>query len=229
MTVLFDTSGAFAPRTSLEPDIAAVDGNNTTFFGFALNLDGFENEPDGAPNCFDTSAAAPNAAAVAALMRELDGTLTPADLHATLVLTAIDITGDRAAVGWDAVTGVGLINTHAALNTLSEAPNGIIHTPAGDITIAPGHSAVFTASGSGAPEHLPLTFFWDFGGGAPNRTEKDPGTVMFSTAGRYTVTLTVTDRMGIRDPSPATVTLTVQDDTAMTHNQSGGGIGGGVP
>jgi hypothetical protein len=50
---------------------------------------------------------------------------------------------------------------------------------------------------------------------------------MFSTAGRYTVTLTVTDSMGIRDPSPATVTLTVQDDTAMTHNQSGGGIGGG--
>ncbi len=93
ISVQFNASGAFVPRTSQEPDLAAVDGNNTTFFRSRLNLGGYEGEPDAFPNFFGTSAAAPNAAAVAALMREYHGALTPAEILAAMVSTAIDITG----------------------------------------------------------------------------------------------------------------------------------------
>jgi len=70
LTVQFDTTGAFAPRSSFEPDISSIDGNNTRFFGSDLNLGTF-GEPDGFPNFFGTSAAAPNAAAVAAATEQL--------------------------------------------------------------------------------------------------------------------------------------------------------------
>jgi len=51
----------------------------------------------------------------------------------------------------------------------------------------------FTGAGSDPDNDLPLTYLWDFGGGAINSTEEYPGDVVFSTAGTYTVTFTVTD------------------------------------
>jgi hypothetical protein len=227
ISVQFDASGAFVPRTSQEPDIASVDGNNTTFFGTTLNLQGYEGEPDAFPNFFGTSAAAPNAAAVAALMREYHGAITPAELLAALVNTAIDITGTRAAVGRDDVTGAGLIDANAAIGALQREPEATIDTPSGHVDINTGQSVNFSGTGTSPDGHVPLSFFWDFGGGTANSFQEDPGEVVFSQAGTFAVTFTVTDSQGNSDSTPATLTVTVQPASGTPVNVSGGSSGGG--
>ncbi len=83
----FDSRGRrlAEPQYRRKPDMAAADGVNTTFFGSDYDNDGFS-------NFFGTSAAAPSAAAVAALMLEAaggPGKLTPAQIRARLQDTAI--------------------------------------------------------------------------------------------------------------------------------------------
>jgi hypothetical protein len=56
------------PQIRLKPDMAAMDGANNTFFGGDSSAD-----PDTFPNFFGTSAAAPHAAAVAALVLDAAG------------------------------------------------------------------------------------------------------------------------------------------------------------
>src|SRR6185503_6071216 len=73
----------------------------------------------------------------------------------------------------------------------NQAPNGVINTPVANVTITTGQSVNFTSTGSDPNNNLPLTYAWNFGGGAANSTVEDPGAVVFSTAGTYTVTLTV--------------------------------------
>lgn len=115
--ILFDSFGKIprTPRTVNAPTLSAVDGCNTTFFGASdLSVPAVDGEPDGFPNFFGTSAAAPNAAAVAALLKQANPSLTPAQIRDRLVSTATDVKGFRAAAGWDDVTGYGLIDAGAA-------------------------------------------------------------------------------------------------------------------
>jgi parallel beta-helix repeat protein len=104
--------------------------------------------------------------------------------------------------------------------TANQAPNGVIDTPTANVTIAAGQSVSFTGTGSDPNNNLPLTFAWNFGGGATNSTVEDPGAVVFSTAGTYTVSFTVTDALGLADPTPATRTVTVTG----TANQAPNGV-----
>src|SRR6185369_14134501 len=96
----------------------------------------------------------------------------------------------------------------------NQAPNGTIDTPAVNTTITAGQSVSFTGTGSDPDNNLPLTFAWNFGGGATNSTVEDPGAVVFATAGTYTVTFTVSDAKGLADPTPATRTITVNPAAA---------------
>ena len=80
-----DGSTKVTPELRQKPGIVAPDGTDTTFFGVDL-------EPNGFPNFFGTSAAAPHAAAVAALMLQAQPTLLPSNIYAVLESTAIDIT-----------------------------------------------------------------------------------------------------------------------------------------
>ncbi|MDX1268507.1 MAG: FAD-dependent oxidoreductase, partial [Oceanisphaera sp.] len=126
--VQFNTRGDFIAQSRQTPSFSASDGNNTSFFGSPSSgsqptLDG---EPDAFPNFFGTSAASANAAAVAALVREKDASLTPAALGKILSDTAVDITGLRAGTGWDTVSGAGMLNALQAANQATPAP------PAGD-------------------------------------------------------------------------------------------------
>jgi len=90
------------------------------------------------------------------------------------------------------------------------APDGHIDTPPGSVSVNPGGSVNFTASGT-HPFGLPLIYNWNFGGGAPNSTLEDPGLVTFPTTGIYDVQLTVADSMGFADPTPDVRTITVGD------------------
>ena len=74
-TILFSTNGTpIAPTIRAKPDLASIDGTNTTFFGS-------DAEGDGRPNFFGTSAAAPHAAAVGALVRQANPTFTASQVN----------------------------------------------------------------------------------------------------------------------------------------------------
>jgi subtilisin family serine protease len=82
----------------MEPEIVAPDGGDTTFFGTDTDGNGF-------PNFFGTSAAAPHAAGVAALLLQDK----PFQVYASLEGAAIDM--DIA--GFDNNSGFGLIQADA--------------------------------------------------------------------------------------------------------------------
>ncbi|MFB3045908.1 MAG: PKD domain-containing protein [Acidiferrobacterales bacterium] len=100
-------------------------------------------------------------------------------------------------------------------------PDGTIDTPTGNVTITLGDSLEFTGTGTDPDGHLPLRFLWNFGGGAPNSTQEDPGSVKFDIGGTFTVALTVTDDLNMADPTPAPRTITV-DTPAGQFGKSGG-------
>lgn len=138
----FDAQGqslSGAPVVRFKPDLAAPDGVNTTFFGRDSPYD-----DDTFPNFFGTSAAAPHAAAVAALLRQANRSLAPADLLDTLRRTAVDI----EAPGRDVLSGDGLIDAYAALAALAAAPTPTA-TPSPAPTATGGSSRPCDCSGDG--------------------------------------------------------------------------------
>lgn len=106
-TILYDTSGNPISDNRQQPLFTSTNGGNTTFFG------SWDFEPDGFNNFFGTSAAAPEAAAVTALLLEAEPTLTPAQVYNRLNTTAIDM----GAPGYDLLTGHGLIQATAIFCT----------------------------------------------------------------------------------------------------------------
>jgi uncharacterized repeat protein (TIGR01451 family) len=102
--------------------------------------------------------------------------------------------------------------TQATTVTANQAPDGTIDTPAGPVTITAGQSVPFAGTGTD-PDGHPLSFRWTFGGGAPDSLAEDPGPVVFTTAGSYTVTFTVTDSLGLADPTPDSRVVTVNEAT----------------
>ena len=89
------------------------------------------------------------------------------------------------------------------------APEGIINSPISDVVINVGDSVRFSGSGTDLDNDTPYRYFWNFDGVAPNSTLASPGDVTFSNAGVYRISLRVTDSTGTKDPTPATVQVTV--------------------
>ena len=106
-TILFNRDGTrkATPEIRQTPDITAIDATDTTSFGRE------DIDSNGLPNFFGTSAAAPHAAAIAALVKQANPEFTPEQIYNRLESTAEDI----AAPGRDNVTGVGLINAYDAV------------------------------------------------------------------------------------------------------------------
>ena len=134
-----------------KPDITAADGVSVSGVG------GF-----GSP-FYGTSAAAPSAASVAALLVAADPTLTPAQVRSTLTSTAVDImgagfdrdSGNGIVMAWEAINSLGVTgyaNPELSAITASENPgngNGVIEAgEGGRLVIALNNSSgVHAATG----------------------------------------------------------------------------------
>jgi subtilisin family serine protease len=110
--ILFDPQGNRlpVPDLRLRPRIVAPDTTNTTFFN-----SGFDPDGDGFPNFRGSSASAPTAAAVAALMLQVAPEVSPRELYLALERTATDL----GASGFDFDSGFGLISSDRAVSILN--------------------------------------------------------------------------------------------------------------
>jgi subtilisin family serine protease len=107
-----------APEPIVKPDLAATDCGRTTFFFPSASTPGIF-------RFCGTSAAAPHAAAVAALARQANPTLTPAEVEAGMRATARPV----GAFGPDAV-GAGLVDAHALVGEFALPPTiAIVERP----------------------------------------------------------------------------------------------------
>jgi hypothetical protein len=116
----YDINGQrIAPLIRHKPEIIAPDGGNTSFFDPFGNGD-IQQDSDTFPNFFGTSAAAPHAAGVAALMIDAQKlhTITPAQIKGILQTHAVDMDNPYTTgfdKGFDYATGYGLIRADKAV------------------------------------------------------------------------------------------------------------------
>ncbi|MHC4717542.1 MAG: S8 family peptidase, partial [Planctomycetota bacterium] len=155
--ILFDTDGnrladedgdGLPGITRKKPGIVAPDGTNTTFFGTDTDGDGF-------PNFYGTSAAAPHAAAVAALMLHADPSLTPGQTYTALEATAVNMSPrfgyPEDPDGFDFDTGYGLVDALAAVGAVAAPdttpPTVTVNSPNGgeDWVVGSVHDITWSA------------------------------------------------------------------------------------
>jgi Subtilase family/FG-GAP-like repeat len=118
--IFFDINGNPISEIRATPEITAPDGGNTSFFG---SDDG---DADSFPNFFGTSAAAPAAAGVAALMLQANGSLNAGAIKGLLMSSAIDMDNPATAgfdTGFDVGTGAGLIQADRAVAAAASKPH----------------------------------------------------------------------------------------------------------
>ncbi len=115
---LFGTNGGVDRQ---KPDITAPDGVSTNVHG-TPNFTSF----------YGTSAAAPHAGAVAALLKSAKPSLTPAQIRSILTSTALDI----EAPGYDINSGYGIVQAYKAMQQVNPAP--LPSLVAGQVTAAEG-------------------------------------------------------------------------------------------
>jgi subtilisin family serine protease len=118
VTHLFGPVAGVTPATPLaepesisKPDLIATDGGINTFFGSPVS---------GGYRFYGTSAAAPHAAAVAALVLDGNPAATPAEVRTALTETALPV-GDEGEYGPFDI-GAGMIDAEAAVGSLYVEP-----------------------------------------------------------------------------------------------------------
>ncbi|AGY57215.1 S8 family serine peptidase [Gloeobacter kilaueensis] len=177
VTIAFDAAGnrLATPQTRNKPDIAAVDCVNTTFFPPGP-LSSTDLEGDGFPNFCGTSAAAPHAAAVAALLLQKAG--GPGAISADAIRTALQSTApardidplfSKAVAGPVTVTGNGGSSTDPNFFRVSLSGRGLTLTSL-TIDLTPA-GLVFDPSASGG---FPLTTGTVSGATLPSITSAGP-------------------------------------------------------
>lgn len=208
--ILFDTSGnrLATPIIRQKPDFVGPDGVNTTFFGTVLyelglvGADGLldttitqcQNSPD-YPNYFGTSAAAPHAASIAALMLQANPAATPTQIYTALRTSALAMSGTSPNFN----SGYGFIQADAALAlmppgapTLTLAATSVVAGSSTTITWSEINATSCTASGS-----------WS-GTLAASGTQ----TIKPTTAGSNVYTLTCANANGTLAATSVTLTIT---------------------
>ena len=121
---------------------------------------------------------------------------------------------------WTSVAELNVLGYESSGGNLP--PDGVIESPSGNVTISVGGIVDFRGSGSDPDYDVPLSYSWNFGDPAiPVSKVESPGLVKFTKAGTYTVKFTVTDKLGLADPSPATRTITVTGNSSGPLTRSG--------
>ncbi|HXE42914.1 MAG TPA: PKD domain-containing protein, partial [Candidatus Baltobacteraceae bacterium] len=150
----------------LKPDISAADGASNSVSGF---------NP-----FYGTSAAAPHAAAIAALVWSSNPSLTAAQVGAALTNTTIDI----QTPGWDRDSGFGIVMPGAALQSLvtTNPPLPVANFSGGPTNGTFPLTVNFTNLSSGA-----TNYFWTFGDG--HFSSSINPVHIYTNAGSFTVSL----------------------------------------
>lgn len=124
---LFDSKGNAVNIVPNKPDATAIDGVSTSFFGEEDYSAGLRTFKDPACNLntvyrfYGTSAAAPNAAAVAALIKQDNPGITPDKLYESLRKGATPVGKAPASGSYNYVAGYGVINAEKTIQALRSA------------------------------------------------------------------------------------------------------------
>jgi serine protease len=119
---------------------------------------------------------------------------------------------DKSTLGWDSEYGYGLINAQAALSyPFSHINQQPIAEAGPDKTTTVGTQITFDASSSYDPDGTIASYLWDFGDGTQATTSTAPHT--YTTTGKFTVTLTVTDNEGATGSDQAYATVNAKPTT----------------
>ena len=128
VTRIFDAAGnrLSAPVALQKPDVTGIDNVNTSFFPqpipteFSGNLNDLDADDDDLSNFSGTSAAAPNVAALVALMRQVQPDASRDDVLAALKDTADPVNGSTG--GYDEQGGFGLVDGREAVDRFVSNP-----------------------------------------------------------------------------------------------------------
>lgn len=122
-----------------KPDFTAADGVNTS-------VDGFQ-------PFFGTSAAAPHAAAIAALVLSGNPSATSEEVREAFNATALDL----APAGVDGRTGAGVLRADSVLSYTGATPQPLVRAQAPDVTVTTGDDDAYLEPGETARLRLPVT------------------------------------------------------------------------
>jgi subtilisin family serine protease len=128
-----------SPVVRQKPDITAADGVSTSLEDFTP--------------FFGTSAAAPHAAAIAALVLSGNPGATSADIREAFAATALDL----APAGVDARTGDGLLRADAVLDYTGATPQPLVRAAEPKVTVTDGDGDQYLEPGETGSIALPVT------------------------------------------------------------------------
>jgi hypothetical protein len=113
-------------------------------------------------------------------------------------------------------------------NPTDQPPKGTITAPSGAMTIKAGQAVNFGATAYDTDGSV-SGYSWYFPHGNPTTSSVlNPGVVTFPTAGTSVTSLTTADNVGLNDPSPPTLTITVQPAVKITNPTAGSTVRGTV-
>jgi hypothetical protein len=189
-----------APVAIIKPDMVATDCGLTTFF--------VPTQTPGINRFCGTSAAAPHAAAVAALMRSANPTLTN-----TQIWTAMAASAKPVGSLSPEVVGAGLVNADDAVGRVALPPEVEITEGPPALSSNPSPRVAFVAS-------RPVTFFCSIDEGVPIPCSSPfvPATPLED--GEHTITVSGTDlagRSGSSEPETFTIDTTPPATSIRKH------------
>jgi Subtilase family len=213
--ILFGTAGnrLTTPLVRQKPDVVGPDGVNNTFLGFTLASGGISddsnvtaclNDPS-YPNFFGTSAATPHVAAIAALMQQANGAVSPSQIYTALRSSASPM-GDNSP---NFNSGYGFVQAEESIALLPPGPPTLALS---STSLSVGNSATLTWSS------INTTTCTATGAWSGTQTTSGSVTLTPTAAGTLTYTLSCANAQG--GSTTTSVTLSV---SAAAASSSGGG------